>query len=207
MKKQGSYEAAGEMSRRSFLGGASSGLVGITIAPYLSTGTAADQHNGAKKGAIVVHLSVNGEEHELLVEPRMSLLFVLRERLGLTGTKVGCERGECGACTVLIDEEARYACLTLTVEAEGRKITTIEGLSKNGQLSAVQEAFIQRDAFQCGYCTSGQIMAAEAFLKRNRSPSVEDIREAISGNLCRCGAYKHIVEAVMEAAKAQRSLK
>jgi len=203
-RKNEGEEPTGGLSRRSFLGGASAGLVGISISPYLSAAGIGPQPTKDNGNAVVVKLSVNGEEHDILVEPRMSLLFVLRERIGLTGTKVGCERGECGACTVHIDDEARYACLTLAIEAQGRKIVTIEGLSKDGQLSAVQEAFVENDAFQCGYCTSGQIMAAEALLKKNPSPTVEEVREAMSGNLCRCGAYKHIVEAVMKGSKAVR---
>jgi xanthine dehydrogenase YagT iron-sulfur-binding subunit len=133
------------------------------------------------------------------VEPRWSLLYVLRERLGLTGTKVGCERGECGACTVLIDDVPRYACLTLAVEAQGARITTLEGLTAGDELGTVQQAFIEDDAFQCGYCTPGQIMAAEGLLRKNPDPSEEEIRHGMSGNLCRCGAYDHIFKAVRRA--------
>ncbi len=189
-------------TRRSFLGGASAGLAGIALSPRAAGQQATEKSITAKHNEVLVHLAVNGEQQALLVEPRMSLLFVLRERLGLTGTKIGCERGECGACTVIIDGKAQYACLTLAVEAEHKKITTIEGLAKDGVLSPIQQAFIDQDAYQCGYCTSGQIMAAEAFLQKNLSPSVEDIREAMSGNLCRCGAYRHIVQAVAQASRS-----
>jgi xanthine dehydrogenase YagT iron-sulfur-binding subunit len=146
-------------------------------------------------------LRINGRAHRVLVEPRWTLLYVLREVIGLTGTKLGCERGECGACTVLIDGIPRYACMTLAVEAQGREITTLEGLMQGEALGPVQSAFVEKDAFQCGYCTPGQIMAAEGLLRVNPSPSLEDIRRGVSGNLCRCGAYRNIFEAVRRAAE------
>jgi xanthine dehydrogenase YagT iron-sulfur-binding subunit len=151
-----------------------------------------------------ITLLINGRRHHLLVEPRWSLLYVLRERLGLTGTKVGCERGECGACTVLIDDVPRYACLTLAVEAQGARITTLEGLMRGEELGPVQQAFVEEDAFQCGYCTPGQIMAAEGLLRRTPEPSEEEIRRGMSGNLCRCGAYDHIFKAVRRAAAMRK---
>jgi len=151
-----------------------------------------------------VNLLINGLRRRLAVEPRWSLLYVLREKLGLTGTKVGCERGECGACTVLIDGEPRYACMTLAVEAEGTRITTLEGLMDGENLGPVQQAFLERDAFQCGYCTPGQIMSAEGLLRRNPDPEPNEIRKAMSGNLCRCGAYEHIFQAVRQAAELKR---
>ena len=153
---------------------------------------------------ISIELNINGETHQLAVEPRWSLLFVLRERLGLTGAKPGCERGECGACTVLIDDLPRYSCMTLAVEAEGARITTLEGLLNGDKLGPVQEAFAENDAFQCGYCTPGQIMAAEGLLKGNPDPSNEEIRRGMSGNLCRCGAYTNIFRAVKSAAGIKR---
>jgi xanthine dehydrogenase YagT iron-sulfur-binding subunit len=148
-----------------------------------------------------VALRVNGRAHVLAVETRWTLLHVLREVIGLTGTKPGCERGECGACTVLIDGEPRYACLTLAVEAQGREITTVEGLMTGEALGAVQSAFVETDAFQCGYCTPGQIMAVEGLLRANPNPSVDEIRRGVSGNLCRCGAYQHIFKAALRAAE------
>jgi xanthine dehydrogenase YagT iron-sulfur-binding subunit len=151
-----------------------------------------------------VRLLINGRQRRLLVEPRWSLLFVLREKLGLTGTKVGCERGECGACTVLIDGRPRYACLTLALEAEGKEITTLEGLMKGEELGPVQQAFQEEDAFQCGYCTPGQIMAVEGLLRHNPDPSAEEIRTGVSGNLCRCGTYPHIFKAARRAAELKR---
>ncbi len=154
---------------------------------------------------VKVRLMINGLQHRLLVEPRWSLLFVLREKLGLTGTKVGCERGECGACTVLINGQPRYACMTLTVEAEGSEITTLEGLMKGEELGTVQQAFLEQDAFQCGYCTPGQIMAVEGLLRQNLNPSPEEIRRGVSGNLCRCGAYPNIFKAVRRAADLRKA--
>ncbi|HSB05351.1 MAG TPA: (2Fe-2S)-binding protein [Thermodesulfobacteriota bacterium] len=148
-----------------------------------------------------IRLLINGRRHRLLVEPRWSLLYVLREKLGLTGTKVGCERGECGACTVLINGQTHYACLTLAIEAEGKEITTLEGLMKGEELGPVQKAFLEHDAFQCGYCTPGQIVAVEGLLRSNPNPSLEEIRRGVSGNLCRCGTYDHIFKAARRAAE------
>ena len=160
-----------------------------------------------EKGEMVhVNLQVNGRRHRFKVEPRWSLLDVLREKLGLTGPKLGCGRGECGACTVLIDGRPRYACLTLALEAEGRAITTVEGLLKGDELGSVQKAFWDHDAMQCGYCTPGQIMAAEGLLRVNPNPSMEEIRKGMSGNLCRCGSYAHIFKAVEQAAKLKRTV-
>jgi xanthine dehydrogenase YagT iron-sulfur-binding subunit len=122
----------------------------------------------------------------------------------MTGTKLGCERGECGACTVLIDGIARYSCLTLALEAEGKQITTIEGLLEGTKLGPVQQAFVEHDAFQCGYCTPGQVMATEGLLRKNPNPDIEQIREGISGNLCRCGAYQHIFRAVQKAGELRK---
>jgi xanthine dehydrogenase YagT iron-sulfur-binding subunit len=148
-----------------------------------------------------VVLRINGKTHAVLAEPRWTLLYVLREVIGLTGAKPGCERGECGACTVLIDGVARYACLTLAVEAQDSEVTTLEGLMDGETLGPVQRAFAEADAFQCGYCTPGQIMAVEGLLRANPHPSAEEIRRGVSGNLCRCGAYKHIFEAARRAAE------
>jgi xanthine dehydrogenase YagT iron-sulfur-binding subunit len=151
-----------------------------------------------------ITLRINDHDHDLLVEPRWTLLYVLREKIGLTGTKEGCGRGECGACTVLIDDVPRYACLTLAVEAEGASITTVEGLLQGEELGQVQKAFVEEDAFQCGYCTPGQIMSVEGLLRKNPAPSIDDIRTAVSGNLCRCGAYTHIFKAAAKATNSRR---
>jgi xanthine dehydrogenase YagT iron-sulfur-binding subunit len=158
------------------------------------------------KGDLVkVALSVNGVAHRLMVEPRWTLLYVLRDGLGLTGTKSGCERGECGACTVLIDGVARYSCMTLALEATGKQITTVEGLLCGEKLGAVQEGFREEDGFQCGYCTPGQVMTAEGLLRKIPDPTMEQIREGMSGNLCRCGAYAHIFQAVHRAAERRKA--
>jgi xanthine dehydrogenase YagT iron-sulfur-binding subunit len=174
----------------------------IAAASDALTGRGAAEAEVIKPEVIVrVNLFINGLRRSLVVEPRWSLLYVLRAKLGLTGTKVGCERGECGACTVLIDEVPRYACLTLAVEAQETQIVTLEGLMHGERLGAVQQAFLEHDAFQCGYCTPGQIMSAEGLLRRDPTPNPAEIRRAMSGNLCRCGAYAHIYKAVGRAAK------
>jgi xanthine dehydrogenase YagT iron-sulfur-binding subunit len=154
-----------------------------------------------------LHLSldINGRRHELDVEPRVTLLDALREHLALTGTKKGCDQGQCGACTCHVDGQRVLSCLTLAAQVEGRQITTIEGIAtETGELHPVQAAFLEHDAFQCGYCTSGQIMSAVACIKEGHAGSDDEIREYMSGNLCRCGAYNSIVSAVREAAEAAR---
>ncbi|WJR65323.1 (2Fe-2S)-binding protein [Neorhizobium sp. CSC1952] len=151
-----------------------------------------------------IHLSldINGRRHELDVEPRVTLLDALREHLSLTGTKKGCDQGQCGACTCHVDGKRVLSCLTLAAQVEGRQVTTIEGLAaESGDLHPVQAAFIENDAFQCGYCTPGQIMSAVACIREGHAGSDEEIREYMSGNLCRCGAYNSIVAAVREAAE------
>lgn len=150
-------------------------------------------------------LNVNGRKYRLAVEPRETLISVLRERLGLTGSKPGCERGECGACTVLLDGSTRYSCMILAIEAQDHVITTIEGLASGEELSDVQMAFIAEDGYQCGFCTPGQVMAAEGLLRANPGPSIDDVRLGMSGNLCRCGAYGHIFKAVQKAASTGQS--
>jgi xanthine dehydrogenase YagT iron-sulfur-binding subunit len=149
---------------------------------------------------IVVALRINGQTYRLELDSRATLLDALRERLGLTGTKKGCDRGECGACTVLVDGRRALSCLTLAVMAEGKDVVTIEGLAPVGELHPVQMAFIEHDAFQCGYCTPGQIMSAVACIREGHAGSDDEIREFMSGNLCRCSAYPQIVAAVGAAA-------
>jgi len=149
-----------------------------------------------------VTLRVNGETHRLKLDPRATLLDTLRERLGLFGTKKGCDHGQCGACTVHVDDRRVLSCLTLVTQAEGEQITTIEGIDgKNGGLHPVQQAFLDHDALQCGYCTPGQIMSAIACIREKHAGSAAEIREYMSGNLCRCGAYAGIVAAIQQAAK------
>jgi xanthine dehydrogenase YagT iron-sulfur-binding subunit len=152
-----------------------------------------------------MRLTVNAGEHELVLHGHETLLTVLRERLQLTGTKLGCARGECGACTVLVDGRLAYSCLTLAAACEGQSITTIEGLASGDSLHPLQQAFIEHDALQCGYCTPGQLLAAAALLDRIASPSADEVRRGMSGNLCRCGTYPKIARAVEAAAAAMRS--
>jgi carbon-monoxide dehydrogenase small subunit len=154
-----------------------------------------------------IRLFVNDEKHELTVSPERTLLKVLREDLGLTGAKGGCEAGECGMCTVLVDGKAVNACLMLAVSASGRKITTIEGLAQGSQLHPLQEAFVDHDAIQCGYCSPGMIMSAKAFLEEDPDPTVEEIKHALAGNLCRCTGYAKIIEAITSAAEKMRRQK
>ena len=151
----------------------------------------------------VIALEVNGERHEIAVQPSATLLQVLREELDLLGTKQACDAGGCGCCTVLLDGRAVYSCMVFAMAAQDKKITTIEGLPKNGKLDPLQEAFIQAGAVQCGYCTSGMIMAAKEFLSNARSPSDPEIRQAISGNLCRCTGYHKTVDAIRMAASGR----
>jgi len=153
---------------------------------------------------MVVTLCVNGESHALSLEPRVTLLDALRERLALTGTKKGCDQGTCGACTVLVDGRRVNACLTLAVMVEGQSVTTIEGLADGETLHPMQAAFLKHDGFQCGFCTPGQIVSAVGLIAEKRSTEAASVREWMSGNLCRCGAYCNIVDAVREAAEGTR---
>jgi xanthine dehydrogenase YagT iron-sulfur-binding subunit len=190
------------LSRRSFFTSVGAGAVVLAAGPSLAAKSSSTIMEPDKTTPIT--LLINGRENRVLVEPRWSLLFVLREKLGLTGAKPGCERGECGACTVLMDDMPRYSCLTLAVEAEGIPITTLEGLMKGEELGHVQEAFLEHDAFQCGYCTPGQIMAVEGLLRKIPEPSFDLIRRGVSGNLCRCGAYNNIFAAAGRASELKK---
>ncbi len=152
-----------------------------------------------------IKLEVNNTPHTISVEPRRTLLDALRYNLQLTGTKKVCDMGNCGACTVMVDGRAMYSCLLLAVDCEDRQITTIEGLDQDGHLSPVQQAFIAADAFQCGFCTAGQIMSLTALLAEERNPSEAAIMRAVTGNLCRCGAYRHILEAGKQAVQLQQT--
>ncbi|MBD1839959.1 2Fe-2S iron-sulfur cluster binding domain-containing protein [Coleofasciculus sp. FACHB-64] len=173
----------------------------MQTSPKTSTAVAKTQ----EPGRIDVTLRINGKSHTLRIEPRVTLLDALRERIGLTGTKKGCDRGQCGACTVLVDGRRINSCLTLAVMQEGAEITTIEGLARGDELHPMQAAFIKHDGFQCGYCTPGQIVSAVGLLAEGCPTSDEGIRECMSGNLCRCGAYPGIVAAVREVHQTQTS--
>ena len=149
----------------------------------------------------VMRLTVNGEHCQVAVEPTSTLLELIRDHLHLTGTKEGCNTGDCGACTVLVDNKPVNSCLVLAIEADGKEILTIEGLAQNGKLHPLQEAFIEHGAVQCGFCTSGIILTAKAFLDENPTPTEEDVKQAISGNLCRCTGYAKIIEAILAASR------
>jgi xanthine dehydrogenase YagT iron-sulfur-binding subunit len=151
---------------------------------------------------IRISLHVNGNLQRLQLDSRMTLLDALRDQLGLTGTKKGCDQGACGACTVLLDGKRVLSCLTLAAQSEGRAVTTIEGIARDGRRHPLQDAFVRHDALQCGYCTPGQIMSALALLEEGRAGSDEEVRDFMSGNICRCGAYPNIVDAIREAGRA-----
>jgi xanthine dehydrogenase YagT iron-sulfur-binding subunit len=192
-------------SRRDFLK-QSSVLSAIALTPPQIVKAAADKWDEKAADAletVKVNLEVNGVAHSLDVDPRVTLLDLLREHLDLTGSKKGCDRGQCGACTVHVNGVRINSCLSLAVTNEGKKITTIEGLADGSHLHPMQAAFIKHDGFQCGYCTSGQIMSAVALVKEGRTQSREQISEFMSGNICRCGAYSNIVKAIQEVKSSQ----
>lgn len=202
LNEQESYE-----SRRGFLK-KSSLLTAIAVAPA-AVGKAAEYNLGEKISEAFettpVNVTVNGVKKQLAIEPRSTLLDVLREQLNLTGTKKGCDYGQCGACTVHVNGQRVLSCLSLAVMQEGKQVTTIEGLAKGEELHPMQQAFIKHDGFQCGYCTPGQIMSAVACINEGHAESKEDIREFMSGNICRCGAYPNIVKAIQEVKNGQKS--
>jgi xanthine dehydrogenase YagT iron-sulfur-binding subunit len=198
-----------DVTRRQLL--AATAVTGGALAggQFLSgtTPPAAAQDAATAPVPLNVVLRVNETEHRLTLDPRTTLLDALREHLHLTGSKKGCGLGQCGACTVLMDGKRVKSCLSLAALVEGREITTIEGLARGEQLHPLQAAFIERDAFQCGYCTSGQIMAGVACIAEGHAGSPQEIRDWMSGNLCRCGAYDHIVTAIQDAAREAGSVR
>jgi xanthine dehydrogenase YagT iron-sulfur-binding subunit len=195
-----------EISRRSFLKGLGTVVVASAAAPVgaVSAGVEEMEKLGGPKalgpGQVPITLSVNGQPLKLNIEPRVTLLDALRNYSNLTGTKEVCDRATCGACTVLLDGQPIYSCMKLAIEAQGHEITTIEGLSKNGQLTVVQKAFVENDALMCGYCTPGFVMSVTALLNRNPHPTADDVRVACSGNLCRCGTQRRVLAAALQAA-------
>jgi xanthine dehydrogenase YagT iron-sulfur-binding subunit len=191
-------ERDGEVSRREFLGTAGAALVVTAAAPVVAAQERRDAAVPARPRT-AIRLTLNGGARRIDVDDHWTLAELLRDHLRLTGTKLGCERGECGACTVLVDDRPVYSCSYLAVWADGKTVMTVEGLSKNGKLDPLQEAFIAHDAPQCGFCTSGQLMSAKALLNVNPAPSAADVRSALVGNLCRCSNYNRIVEAVVAA--------
>ena len=196
-------EQFGAHSRRTFL--KSLGTVAATAATVQVQSVAAElEKANAEKtvgpGAVPVTLTVNGEALKLNLEPRVTLLDALRNYSSLTGAKEGCDRAACGACTILMDDLPIYSCQKLAIEAQGHEITTVEGLAKDGKMSAVQQAFVDRDALQCGYCTPGFIMSVTALLKQNPHPTADEVKHACAGNLCRCGTQPRILQAALQAA-------
>ena len=198
-------EAPSDPSRRNFMIESAAATAGLFIAPMLSAPPAIAEPAppATDPHAIPVSLKVNGRVNELRLDPRTTLLDALREHLDLTGTKKGCDQGACGACTVIVNGRRVNSCLTLAVMHSGHEITTIEGLAENGRLHPLQAAFIRNDGFQCGYCTSGQICSGVALLREGHTGSEDEIREWMSGNICRCGAYEGIIAAIREAANAR----
>lgn len=191
-------------SRRNFLR-QSSALTALAIAPQAVLKAAEGKMDEKIAGyfeKMPLSIEVNGKLHQLSVEPRVTLLDLLREQLHLTGSKKGCDHGQCGACTVHVNGTRINSCLSLAVMNEGKKVTTIEGLAQGDKLHPMQEAFIKHDGFQCGYCTPGQIMSAIACIKEGHANSEAEIREYMSGNICRCGAYPNIVDAIVEVKNA-----
>ena len=187
------------MNRRTFVG--ASILVGGAVAaePLVSECTGSQGSNG-HSGAAVLNVRINGEHHQVTVDNRTSLLDMLRERVGLTGTKKGCDQGACGACTILLDGKRVLSCLTLAVMHDGADIITIEGLAQSGKLHPLQQAFVDEDAFQCGYCTPGQIVSGVGCINEGHAGSPAEISEWMSGNICRCGAYTNITKAIAKTA-------
>jgi xanthine dehydrogenase YagT iron-sulfur-binding subunit len=195
------------LSRRDFLGTSVVLTAGACVAPLLfnksALGAEGIAGGGSSATAAEVTLRVNGTAHALRLEPRVTLLDALREEIQLPGTKKGCDHGQCGACTVIIEGRRTLSCLTLAVMHDGDEITTIEGLARGDELHPMQAAFIERDAFQCGYCTPGQIMSAVALMHEPCGAGDDDVRECMSGNICRCGAYPNIVAAVQDVRRSR----
>jgi xanthine dehydrogenase YagT iron-sulfur-binding subunit len=199
-------QSAGRFSRRSFIAQLGAAGIAATASPVLAAAAAAQSDSAAApEGTHPLTLSVNGQLHRIDVEPRVTLLDCLREHLSLTGTKKGCDHGQCGACTVHINGRRVNSCLTFAAMHEGDSITTIEGIGQPGNLHPMQAAFVEHDGYQCGYCTSGQIMSAVAMVKEPWGPEDHDVREAMAGNICRCGAYTNIVAAVQQVRGNGRS--
>ena len=201
------HKRKSNFSRRGFLQG-----VGITSGA-LTTGileTEAEAQTSAKvsgPGEVPITLQINGKPYKTSVEPRTTLLDTLRHRLDLTAAKRVCDRGTCGACTVIIDGKVMYSCTILAIDAQGRQIQTLEGLSQNGKAHPVSKAFVANDAQQCGYCTPGFVMAAKGFLDKNPNPTYEEVKAGLGGNLCRCGTYVGVRKAVLDAAKEMKGAK
>src|SRR6266516_1988136 len=199
-----------KISRREFLEGTGTVFAVAAAAPTVEAQRAAIHPAAGEAGAVEmprtrIRLIVNGVERRVEVEDRWTLVELLRDHLELTGTKIGCDRGECGACTVLLDGKPVYSCSNLAVWADGRSVQTVEGLARGDRLDPLQRAFIEHDGPQCGFCTSGQLMSAKGLVTRNPHPTAEDVRAALTGNLCRCSNYNRYVEAVLAAVGTQQA--
>ena len=204
-KKQGT-----NISRRRFLKGVGTGTVAATVAPSVLIGSeeAADAQTGDAVASATIQLNINGKPYQVEVEARTTLLTVLRDgmdttgnNIDLTGAKLICDRGECGGCTVMVDGKTVYACMMLAMDAQGKQITTVEGLADGDDLHPVQEAFVQHDALMCGFCTPGFVVSSAALLSENTKPTLEEIKVGLSGNTCRCGTYPFIFDAVKTASR------
>lgn len=211
-KKQSAPEKVEKttISRRNFLKGVGTGTVAAAVAPTVLIGAenAAEAQTGEAITSATIQFNINAKMYQVEVEPRTTLLTVLRDssdtsgnRVDLTGAKLICDRGECGGCTVMVDNQPVYACMMLAIDAQGKEITTVEGLAEGDTLHPVQEAFIQHDALMCGFCTPGFIVSAASLLRENQKPTLEEIKMGLSGNTCRCGTYPFIFDAVETAAR------
>ena len=191
-------------SRRGFMRGVGIGTGALGTGLLERTGKAAPAANVAGPGAVPITLKVNGKAYNLTIEPRVTLIDALRNQLDHTGAKKVCDRGTCGACTVIMDGKVVYSCAVLAIDAQGKDIQTIEGLSQNGKLHPVSAAFVNHDAQQCGYCTPGFVMAVKGYLDKHPNPTMQDVESGLGGNICRCGTYMGVRKAVLEAAKEMR---
>ena len=205
--KSGGRKPGDGVSRRGFLKGAGVAVSAVTMLRegLLPSPVAAAEAKTAGPGAVPMTLRINGQAHAVTLEPRVTLLDALRNHLDLTGAKKVCDRATCGSCTVIVDGKAVYACTVLAIEAQGRDIQTIEGLAPEGELHPVSAAFVDHDAQQCGFCTPGFVMAAKSFLDKNPKPTREEVSSGFGGNLCRCGTYVGVREAVLDAAGRMRA--
>ena len=209
--EQGQTEAASKggpvITRRGFLKGASAGAVTAAVAPAILINHAETAEAQETEGAstATIRLNINGQSHTVDVEARTTLSTVLRDHLEITGAKIVCDRGECGACTVMMDDKLVFSCMTLAMDAQGKDIQTVESLSNGDDLHPIQEAFIEKDALMCGFCTPGFVMAVKAMLDKNPNPTLDEVKRGVSGNICRCGTYPRVFEAALAAAQTMRN--
>jgi xanthine dehydrogenase YagT iron-sulfur-binding subunit len=206
-----SKEKAKRMSRRKFLEGAGGAIASASLSGALAACSKAESSESPSMpqspteiDAVEVTLKINGQTHKLRLQPRVTLLDALRERLQKTGTKKVCDKGNCGACTVLINDKPVYSCLMLAVDAQGQNITTVEGIAENGKISPIQSAFVEKDALMCGFCTPGFVMSITAALKTNPNATKEQIKEACRGNICRCGTFNRVFEAALAVTQGMK---